>query len=289
MMPGVPEERHLYRGSVGTLGIYRAVAGDRLSGSAFRKPLMVFPRAAVFVEGRRQAAVADATTALLYNEGERVRVRYLNGIDRCDYLALTPAWWEELTGEAGIRGPGPAHARPFSRFDVPVPTSVLWAVRSAVASAADADTLELEEAICWIARSTLQAASDEEPAAPRDETRIRHRRLVADAKELIASDPAASLLLSDLAAAVGASPFHLSRVFRAVSGHTLSRYRSLLRLASALEQIGTDDLSGLAVRHGFSSHSHFASAFRAEFGIPPSHARTQLGRPEELFRRRVRL
>jgi AraC-like DNA-binding protein len=37
---------------------------------------------------------------------------------------------------------------------------------------------------------------------------------------------------------------------------------------------GVEDLSRLAHDLGFSSHSHFAQAFRAQFGIPPSRFRS---------------
>ena len=45
------------------------------------------------------------------------------------------------------------------------------------------------------------------------------------------------LTLSEIAAALGVSPFHLCRTFRRVSGMTLHAYRNELRLRSALEQL----------------------------------------------------
>jgi AraC-like DNA-binding protein len=36
---------------------------------------------------------------------------------------------------------------------------------------------------------------------------------------------------------------------------------------------GADDLTALALELGFSSHSHFTDAFRAEFGRAPSRIR----------------
>jgi AraC-like DNA-binding protein len=44
-----------------------------------------------------------------------------------------------------------------------------------------------------------------------------------------------------------------------------------LRLAQALDRLPReDDLSALAHELGFSSHSHFASAFRQTYGRSPS-------------------
>jgi AraC-like DNA-binding protein len=44
-----------------------------------------------------------------------------------------------------------------------------------------------------------------------------------------------------------------------------------LRLALALEQLGhaRGRLSALALGAGFASHSHFTTAFRRTFGVPP--------------------
>ena len=54
----------------------------------------------------------------------------------------------------------------------------------------------------------------------------------------------------------------------------LYRYQLQLRLSRALDAIAKyDDLSALAVELGFSSHSHFAHAFRQAFGRSPTNFR----------------
>ena len=55
----------------------------------------------------------------------------------------------------------------------------------------------------------------------------------------------------------------------------LHRYLTRLRLRAALERLagGANDLTALALDLGFSSHSHFADAFRREFGRTPSAVR----------------
>ena len=52
-------------------------------------------------------------------------------------------------------------------------------------------------------------------------------------------------------------------------------YRNDVRLRLSLEAVmdGEQDLSQIALDAGFSSHSHFTSAFRAHFGLTPSGAR----------------
>jgi AraC-like DNA-binding protein len=71
---------------------------------------------------------------------------------------------------------------------------------------------------------------------------------------------------------VGASPFHLSRIFTAEVGVPIHRYLVRLRLRLALELMSQRprDLSWVALEAGFASHSHFTAAFRAEYGVPPS-------------------
>jgi AraC family transcriptional regulator len=53
------------------------------------------------------------------------------------------------------------------------------------------------------------------------------------------------------------------------------RYLTQLRLRASLDRLadGADDLTALALDLGFSSHSHFADAFRREFGKTPSEVR----------------
>jgi AraC-like DNA-binding protein len=60
----------------------------------------------------------------------------------------------------------------------------------------------------------------------------------------------------------------------------LYRYLTRLRLRAALERLadGARDLTALALELGFSSHSHFADAFRREFGRTPSDVRNGAGR-----------
>ena len=83
------------------------------------------------------------------------------------------------------------------------------------------------------------------------------------------------LTLGAIAADVGYSPFHVSRIFCQQTGQTIHRYLSQLRLRTAYEQIlaGEDDLSRLAQDLGFSSHSHFTQAFHQSFGVQPSGIR----------------
>jgi AraC-like DNA-binding protein len=81
--------------------------------------------------------------------------------------------------------------------------------------------------------------------------------------------------LDDIARAVHSSTFQLARVFHCETGLPMHHYRTRLRLRAALERLveAETDLTALALDLGFSSHSHFTSAFRRAFGITPSECR----------------
>jgi AraC-like DNA-binding protein len=100
------------------------------------------------------------------------------------------------------------------------------------------------------------------------------KRLVRRAKEFLIANFRRSVQLTDVAAAAGASPAYLTDVFRRFEGLPLHAYLTQLRLASALFELPhADDLTALALKLGFSSHSHFTYAFRRSFGCTPSEFR----------------
>ena len=97
------------------------------------------------------------------------------------------------------------------------------------------------------------------------------RKLVQGAKQTLHADPRHRWSLSEIAAAIGTSPVHLTQTFSKVEGMPLYRYQTQLRLASALHELPyTDDLAALALDLGFSSHSQFTTAFKRIYGITPS-------------------
>jgi AraC-like DNA-binding protein len=86
--------------------------------------------------------------------------------------------------------------------------------------------------------------------------------------------------VQDIASAVGTSPFHLCRVFRAHTGRTMHEYRAELRVRLALEMLEASgrntSLSRVAHDAGFSSHSHFVLAANRYGGATPSALRRSL-------------
>jgi AraC family transcriptional regulator len=87
--------------------------------------------------------------------------------------------------------------------------------------------------------------------------------LVARTKAFLEANACRSLGLTDVARTVGASPAYLTDVFRRVEGIPVHKYLVRLRLAKAVIELPhSNDLTQLALRLGFSSHSHFSAVFR---------------------------
>jgi AraC family transcriptional regulator len=144
------------------------------------------------------------------------------------------------------------------------------------------DRLSIDETALELLADVLEAAFARHglPRRPRrDGTEADHADRVEAAKTYLAQRLAEPVSLEEVARAVHASAFHLARVFRERTGLPIHRYLTRLRLRAALEWLaeGSRDLTALALELGFSSHSHFTSAFRAEFGQTPSAIRRHHG------------
>lgn len=98
------------------------------------------------------------------------------------------------------------------------------------------------------------------------------RRLSEELQHVVATRFRERLSLESMASACRTSPFHASRVFRAVTGETLHRHLTRVRLRASLFELegNAGRLTELALALGFSSHSHFTHAFQEEFGCTPS-------------------
>ncbi|MEU6880606.1 AraC family transcriptional regulator [Streptomyces sp. NPDC046712] len=106
-----------------------------------------------------------------------------------------------------------------------------------------------------------------------------HGDLVRDTCAALAAGPAAlRLSLEELARVVGVSPHHLSRVFHAVTGTTLTRYRNELRVRGVLHALeeGEDTLRTLAYAYGFADQAHLTRMCRSHTGQVPSAVRSLL-------------
>ncbi|HYH93612.1 MAG TPA: AraC family transcriptional regulator [Candidatus Saccharimonadales bacterium] len=235
-----------------------------------RRAHVVFPHTAVLIRQRdREPLVADPTQAVLYETGTHYQRDLLSPEgDRSTYVAAAPAALAAI-------------AASFPTTNLHVTPSVALGAQLLARCCEDPagpDALEVEElGLSLIERSLAVAPSRADAErARRPMTDRLHADLVDDVRCHLAATSTDSQSLAEIAATVGASPFHLARLFRARTGLTLHEYRNQLRVRAALERLTEPaaDLATLALDLGFASHSHFDVRFRRAFGRSPSAVRT---------------
>lgn len=245
--------------------------------------LIAFPGTAVRIAQDGHAPlVADASRAVLYNRDQSYRRGLVSRAgDHCTYLVVAPQVLDDLAvgGVAPIRDPD---RRPFSSPTVPIGRAVHLEHRlllRRIAGGAPLDRLELQERLVALVGRVLAGAADAHSTRRRRSaaTEREHRRIVEAARACLAADVGRPLGLEQVARQVGASVFHLSRVFRVEAGMSLHAYRDELRLRSALPVVldGSQPLTEVALDHGYASPSHFTDRFRGRYGVAPSRLREQ--------------
>ncbi|NQZ06246.1 MAG: helix-turn-helix transcriptional regulator [Algicola sp.] len=135
------------------------------------------------------------------------------------------------------------------------------------------DAARVEE----VAMSILSNSLRVDPLAGGEKINQRQRELAERAQFLLTVGFAQNDSLQQLASQLGASVFHLCRVFKKVSGQSIHQYKNELRLRQALGRIAQgDDLNHIALDLGYSSHSHFTTAFGRYFKHTPKVIRQRL-------------
>jgi AraC-like DNA-binding protein len=228
---------------------------------------LVFPYRGVYVRHvGRHDSVAEGNQVVFFNKAEDYCISHpVEGGDACLSISVAEHWLEELTPKDEMRdGGGLAFRRQRLRIDAR--TQALVATLRYSLDGRAAETLEAETLTLTLIRSALGERTSRA-------TRVSpgRQKLVERAKLLLSSDPTRRWTLSDIGAAMGVSPVYLTQVFQQVEGMPLYRYQLRLRLARALDLLGRyEDLTTLSMDLGFSSHSHFSSAFRQAYGCTPT-------------------
>lgn len=95
----------------------------------------------------------------------------------------------------------------------------------------------------------------------------RATRVIAILKEDLVEPPP----LEEIARRVGCSPYYLSRTFSQEIGQTMTQYLRQLRMERAAEMLleGKHKVTSIAMDVGYSSASHFSTAFHETFGCCP--------------------
>jgi AraC-like DNA-binding protein len=231
---------------------------------------LVFPYRGVYVRHLgSDDAVAEANQVLFFNPGESYRVSHpVAGGDSSLSVDVSEPILRELAPPELLRD-GPTLAFREQRRRLDARAQVLVALLRHSLREGIADTLEGESLALTLVRRAMGPRTTHAPAAPG-----ARRTLVDRTKLVLAGDLARRWTLAEIAAEVGQSPVYLTQVFQQVEGLPLYRYQMRLRLARALDLLAeSDDITALSLDLGFSSHSHFTTAFRQAYGRSPSEFR----------------
>jgi AraC-like DNA-binding protein len=285
LAPHCLTEKHVFETPNVRIGSFRCPVGypSFRDTGPIERSIVVFPRTAVWIrhEGRRPF-LADPSVTTIYNAAQRYE-RFPESADgdRCDWYAVSDSIARAIVGDFD------AHAassdRPFRFQWAATPTQLYLRQRALLARAAsgELDKLEGEETVIAIVRSVIGIAYRvERPLTRSTATAARHHDLVHAARAELLRSVRSNNSVSDIAWAIGTSPYHLCRVFSASTGRTLHQHRTELRLRLALEHLedrrSRNNLSAIAHDLGFSSHSHFVRLMRRYAGVTPSAARASL-------------
>jgi AraC-like DNA-binding protein len=208
----------------------------------------------------------DPVSIFFDEPGHEQQVAHPNdGGDECTQILLDQAAVASLWGD-------------FSLPRGPVFTSAAadLAHRQLVSSLRAGDTFELVERVGQLLAAVREYGIRVRHRG-RPTTAAARRRVVDDAREAIAIQPTIGLF--ELARVVAVSPHHLSRIFRAETGETISRYRNRARVRIVLERFAGRErnLARLAGELGFADQAHLARVVRREVGATPSALRSSLG------------
>ncbi len=239
---------------------------------------VVFVRSGSFVRhvGSRRV-VADPTTMLFFNRGEGYRVSHpVPGGDNCITMATDDETLFSIMAEHGGGGrffPD----RPFRVDGAQIDPETALLQRRLMRFVPFFETLELDEFALRLLASAVRVQRGNGGLRPWTSPSATRRQRIEQVKLIAASHFREKILLRDLAREVSYSPYHLCRVFKEDTGVSINRYINRLRLLAALDSLDSNsDLSALAHDLGFSSHSHFSTAFKREFGQTPVAVRQSL-------------
>jgi AraC-like DNA-binding protein len=272
---------------VGAFRCHPSHASFRNSGPA-KNYCFVFPRTAVEIQHEHERAfVGNPNVVTFYNQGQHyLRNAVSRDGDRCDWFGVQL----DIVQDA-VRAFDPAvdnHPEwPFrlTRGWADAETYLLQRRVFESVARGKAEPLAIEEVVVDLLHRVVRSAYRTALPKP-DKARCLRQRDIVHHIELVLSERwGERLTLRDIATEVGLSGYHLCRLFRGATGSTLHQYRQKIHLRWSLESVGEADrpLVDIALESGFSSHSHFTSSFRKEFGQVPSTVRAKTVSQSAIF------
>ena len=268
----------LYRGALFAIDDWRCAGHDtpRRSEEWCQDDRIVVTRRGVWeLEIAGSARLADPMNVTFWNRDAHYRVRHpVPGGDDCTVFRLTALGGQALRERSPSRNApesGPTFVNRSRLIDGPSYLLHRRALERARQANSAADPMAVEEP----ALAFLDHVTGESAAHARTDPARGQSRHVDRACDIVASDFKQPLTVEGIARRAQCSPFHLSRLFRRATGVTLYRAVVRMRLRSGLERLLDEpaNVARIALDSGFASHSHFADAFRAEYGCSPSEAR----------------
>lgn len=228
---------------------------------------LVFPYRGVYMRHLGQNdAVAEANQVLFFNQTESYRISHpVQGGDACLSIGVREDLLRELAPKEHLQD---SHAVMFrkQRWRIDPRAQVLVALLRHTLLNKSIELLEAETLTLTLIRRALGERTSHVTRAT-----YGRQKLVDRAKLVLSSELSRRWTLAEIAAEVGVSPVYLTQAFAQVEGVPLYRYQLRLRLARALDLLGSyDDLSTLGLDLGFSSHSHFTAAFKQAYGRTPA-------------------
>lgn len=228
---------------------------------------LVFPYRGVFVRHVGSVAtVAESNQLVFFNDGQDYEISHpVDGGDACLSISIDQELLRELSPHDQLHDGKAAVFRQPRRGIDPRAQALVALLRHSLSRGA-IETLEAETLALTLIRRSL----GERTSHARTSTYGR-QKLVDRTKLVLSSDPARRWTLGEIAAEIGVSPVYLTQLFAQVEGIPLYKYQLRLRLARALDLLGSyDSLTMLGLDLGFSSHSHFSAAFRQLYGRTPA-------------------
>jgi AraC family transcriptional regulator len=230
--------------------------------------------------GRREVSTVGVPgTVALLDGGHRPHVVRMTGQATALCMNILPSWFNRL----GFTGP-PERFRLHQPFS-PDPTMLALAdaMRREVGAGAPSGRLYAESLSLAILSYLVERVPDpphERARGKLSEAQCRHLRNYT--RDHLAAD----IRLSDLAALVGMSPRHFSKLFHEAFGVSPHRYLLTQRLQEGARRLASDpraDITRIALELGFSSQSHFSTSFRQLFGMSPrQYAASKAGKATNL-------
>lgn len=241
--------------------------------------LIVFPRTSVVItHAGKNPVVADPNTVMFYNDRQVYsRGKLSDQGDLCEWFAFDPKLAADAIRSFDTRvDDHPLEPFPFTHGPSDTTSYLLQRlVVDHILRDEQLDTLFIAESVMCILNRVVENNYRQRGISPRKDGVSQELEVVDAIQKLLAIWFEQNPSLEQIAAQLNYSPFHLCRLFRKHTGQSIRQYLNQLRLRTALEYItqANTDLTSLALRLGYASHSHFTEAFRKSFGMPPSALR----------------